>query len=150
MDLKRINTDKKCSRLLDEILGSNYSCNKCQHNSCYSGKDKIKICKKCKTKSTITRDTIFKGVRFGLVKAFAISIKDYGSNYTLKASEVAIEYKLSIKTARNFLIKIRSDKNLIYKIYNKIDINKKENIEPSLENIRELEAYLKRVKLKEN
>ncbi len=139
MTLKNINTEKKCCEALKKIDKAIYSCYKCENGSYYQGKNYFKICRKCKSKSSITRNTIFQDVRFGIVKAFAISFLDYTSNYSLKAIDVSIENNISIKTARNFLSKIRSEKDFVSELVNNIS-KSKDRINTS--NLEKLELFI--------
>jgi hypothetical protein len=73
-------------------------------------------CGKCKKKYSATNGTIFHNLRFGLLKAMRICQKEYNSSFTSKSSEISIEFKITLKSSRLFLRKIRANKDEVSKI----------------------------------
>lgn len=79
------------------------------------------FCKKCKKKYSVTHATILHNVRFGLLKAFKILIKDYNNSFNSKSTEIAKEFKITQKTAWNFLKRIRNNKEKVKDLIEFID-----------------------------
>ena len=113
MDKKKFNTVEKCKKHLFINNSEKFICHKCNGVDFYNGFEFAKICKSCKSKTYITQNTIFHNVRFGLIKAFEITIDCYNSNYNLKCIEVSKNYNITQKTAWVFLNKIRNNKEFI-------------------------------------
>ena len=86
------------------------TCVKCGNEEFYTTiKNFEKACKKCKTRYKTTYNTLFHNVRFGLLKAFHIYIDVVYEEPQPKASELAIRYDLTYKTAYNFKQKVVRD-----------------------------------------
>lgn len=113
MSKKKFNSVEKCKKHLFINNSENFICHKCNGTSFYKNIEFTKICKSCKSKTYITQNTIFHNVRFGIVKAFEITIDCYNSNYNLKSIEVSKKYNITQKTAWHFLNKIRNNKQFI-------------------------------------
>jgi hypothetical protein len=113
LDKKKFNTVEKCKKHLFNNYSEKFKCYKCNGIYFYKGFEFAKICKSCKSKTYITQNTIFHNVRFGIVKAFEITIDYHNSNYTLKSNEVSKNYDITQKTAWYFLDKIRKNKEYI-------------------------------------
>ena len=69
---ERFNTDQKCKEYLSEIKwGNGFHCPICNHDQYFKGyKPFTRVCKKCKRIDSVTTDTLFHKVKFGLHKAF--------------------------------------------------------------------------------
>jgi hypothetical protein len=137
MNKKDINTVLKCKKVLSIINKKEFICFNCNSIEFYKGIAFEKICKSCKSKSFVTQNTIFHNIRFGIVKAFEITIDYYNSNYNLKSVEVSNKYKITQKTAWIFLKKIRNNKDFVEILYN---YKKPTKFEISIEN--KLKIYI--------
>lgn len=113
MNKKKFNSVEKCKHHLFINNSEKFICHKCNGINFYKSIDFTKICKSCKSKTYITHNTIFHNVRFGIVKAFEITIDYYNSSYNLKSIEVSKKYNITQKTAWHFLNKIRNNKEFI-------------------------------------
>ncbi len=89
-------------------------------------------CRKCKKKYSLTNGTIFHNLRFGLLKAMRIIQKEYANSFTTKSSQIAKEFKITLKSSRLFLRKTRANKKEVKKIlelnYKISNALKKQNI----------------------
>jgi len=100
----------------------------------YNVSDFGRVCTKCKNKYSVTNGTIFKNVKFGLLKAFRIVIKEHNNSFTSSSVEVSNEFKITQKTAWNFLNKIRGKQGYVIDLVeflNNSNENKKKQIEKS-------------------
>ena len=86
---------------------------KCGNSDFYNVSGFGRSCTKCKKKYSVTNGTIFHNVRFGFLKAFRIVIREYNNNFTSYKTAIAKEFKISPKTARKFLNKIRNNKEKV-------------------------------------
>ena len=127
MSAKKLKSEDYYKKLLYEITDFEFCCYKCNSEKFYDGKDFVKICKKCKTKTFVTRNTIFHNIRFGLVKAFEIAKEYYKSDYTLSSISVAKKYGITQKTAWKFLHKVNMNTHFIEELFNPVlNKNKKD------------------------
>ena len=74
------------------------------------------MCSECKSKTSVTRDTIFHNLRFGLLKGFKIMDEMEKSNYELSSIDIAREYGITQTTAWKFLKKIKDNKDFVGRI----------------------------------
>ena len=106
-------------------------CYKCGSDDLSSyKKNYIFRCKKCKSKISVTYDTIFHDVRFGLLKAFRIVLEYHEFNYSLSSIKIAKKYNITQKTAWKFLDKIKKNKTEVNKFIsrkNELENNPKVN-----------------------
>lgn len=84
-------------------------CYKCEMDDFYINSDYFLICKNCKSKQTVYRNTFFHNNKIGLTKTIEISIEYYLSNFKLTTVYVSKKYKISQKSASKLLIEIRKD-----------------------------------------
>ncbi len=113
MNKKKFNSVEKCKHHLFINNSEKFICHKCNGINFYKSIDYTKVCKSCKSKTYITQNTIFHNVRFGIVKAFEITIDCYTSSYNLKSTEISNKYNITQKTAWHFLNKIKNNKQFI-------------------------------------
>ena len=135
-----MNSTNNKNRVLDTLFvmnDSDFICHNCNSLLFNLGEDYVKICKICKTKTSITKNTIFDNVRFGLLKAFDIAIEYYNSNYSITSVDISNKYNISQKTAWGYLNKIKENKEFIYKL---IEYNSKK--ESEIQNMVKLKKYL--------
>ena len=121
MKKNKYNTSEKCKKLLLNI-DAVFICYKCGQNEYYEGKEFEKICKSCKSKTSVTRNTLFHNLRFGIVEAFAIAQEFRNSEYTLSSGFVTKKYNITQKTSWNYLKKLKENKNFIEGVFNFITI----------------------------
>jgi hypothetical protein len=110
MNITKFNTPEKCKKILNLISIKDFFCFKCGCTVYYNGIEYERICKKCKSKISITRNTIFHNLRFGIEKAFEIAQEYHNSEYTLTSRFVAKKYNITQKTSWNYLKKIKENK----------------------------------------
>lgn len=120
---KRFNTTRECQKLLYNY-NHRFEC-KCGNKSYFEVSNFGRVCKICKKKYSVTNGTIFHNVRFGLLKAFRIVLKEYNNSFTSSSSKIALDFKITQKTAWIFIDKVRKDKeNVINLIEFKKDSKK--------------------------
>lgn len=98
-------------------------CYKCEIDDFYINSDYLLICKNCKSKQTVYRNTFFHNNKIGLTKTIEISIEYYLSNFKLTTVYVSKEYKISQKSASKLLIEIRKDISISRRINKVSKIN---------------------------
>lgn len=104
----RFKTDEDCRAYLAEIVFSDgFKCRKCGHSKCQIRKNHSRTCNKCSHTQSVTSNTLFHKVKFGLRKAFFICFEMSTSTKGLSASYMAVRYGISENTARLFMHKIR-------------------------------------------
>jgi hypothetical protein len=108
----------------------------------YEVSDFGRVCPNCKKKYSVTNGTAFHKVKFGLLKAFRIVLKDYDESFESSSSKIAIEFKITQKTAWNFLNKIRKDKDYIINLIEFKKGSKELTKRPNKKNIALLQKYL--------
>lgn len=118
----------KCELLSKKILfftffNKSKVCYKCEIDDFYINSDCLLICKNCKSKQTVYRNTFFHNNKIGLTKTIEISIEYYLSNFKLTTVYVSKEYKISQKSASKLLIEIRKDISISRSIYKASKIN---------------------------
>jgi hypothetical protein len=128
----------KCLRILYSYNIDNFSkCKKCGNKKFYIGKKYERICTACKKKTSVTQNTIFENVRFGLVKAFGIIYELHNSNDYLSSITISKRYGITQKSAWLFMNKISNNKNHIQSILN-TDIKTHRSIMYEYENMKKL------------
>lgn len=138
---KNLNKENDIIYILSLLNESTFKCYKCSSSEFHTGKNYVKICKTCKAKTSITKYTLFHNVRFGLIKAFKIAIEYHNSNYSITSVEISKKYKITQKTAWNFLKKVENNKDYIIKL-NKYNSTSKEDIQNQIK----LKKYLNKLK----
>ena len=117
MTEKDFNSEKKCKTLLNNIYGNSFICSKCGNNDFYKGIDYNRICKKCKSNNSITKNTPFHNLRFGLVNGFNIAFECYNSTEKLSSTIISKKYKITQKTAWLFIEKLEKEKSLLESLF---------------------------------
>lgn len=139
----KLKSTRQCKGLLYNY-NHNFKC-KCGCTAKpYEVSDFGRVCSNCKKKYSVTNGTIFHKVKFGLLKAFRIVIKDYDESFESSSSKIAIEFKITQKTAWNFLNKIRKDKDYIINLIEFKKGSKKLTKRPNKKNIALLKKALKK------
>lgn len=108
--MDRFSTEEKCKKYLVDIKWKDgFSCDKCTHSHYWSKKDNryVRVCKGCRHINSVTANTLFHKVKFGLRKAFLIIFEM--STTTKGCSSPVMARKLGInqKTAWLFMSKVR-------------------------------------------
>lgn len=102
-------SEEKCKNYLVGIKWKDgFKCPKCGHTHSWEGvKDYTKVCKSCRHIESVTANTLFHKIKFGLRKAFMI-LFEMGS-YTKSCSSpvMAAKYEINQKTAWLFMSKAR-------------------------------------------
>ncbi len=120
-------TPLKCKIILNifsDLIDTNFlnpkifNCYNCESNEYYDGKEFEKICKVCKARISVTRNTMFHNVRFGIVKAFVIADEYHKSNYSLTSAYLSKKHSISQKTIINYLKKINKNQKYISEVFN--------------------------------
>jgi hypothetical protein len=110
MRLKDVKTERQCRVILYQInLEEDFICQGCNNNVFYIAKNFDKVCKKCKKRRSVTKDTIFENLRFGLLTAFKI-ILNYQTEYKNPTIYFSNKYGISYKTAYSFTLKLHFKK----------------------------------------
>jgi len=126
MRLENVKTERQCRVILYQINPEeDFICKGCNNNEFYVSKNFEKVCKKCKKRRSVTKDTIFENLRFGLLTAFKIIVASHIGNPkpTIYFSK---KYGISYKTAYNFLSKIRGEKKNLEKLLKKDYLTEKQ------------------------
>ena len=101
-------TDQDCRSYLSKVKWeAGYSCRKCKHIAAQIRKDFSRTCNKCSHTESVTADTLFHRVRFGIRKAFFICFEMATSTKSLSATQMGVRYGITEKTARLFMHKVR-------------------------------------------
>ena len=107
-----------CQRALYQIgIDEKFECYRCGNKQHYlNRKDYSKMCTMCKSKTMVTRDTIFHNLRFELLKGFKILDEMEKSNYELTSIGISRKYGITQTTAWKFLKKIKDNKDFVGRI----------------------------------
>ena len=104
----RFKTDDDCKKYLSEIVfASGFKCPKCSHTKSQERKDYSRTCNKCSHTQSVTANTLFHKVKFGIRKAFFICFEMSTSTKSLSANYMSVRYGITETTARLFMHKIR-------------------------------------------
>lgn len=104
----RFNNDEKCKEYLSEIKWSNgFVCRKCKHLECQIRKDFSRTCNICDDTESVTANTLFHKLKFGLLKAFFICFEMSTTSKGLSASQISVRFGIGERTARMFMQKVR-------------------------------------------
>lgn len=105
---KRFRSDQDCRKYLSEIKWSEkYVCRKCGHTKSQVRKDYSRTCNICSDTESVTANTLFHKVKFGLQKAFFICFEMSTTTKSLSASQTAVRFGVRTITARMFMQKVR-------------------------------------------
>jgi transposase-like protein len=104
----RFKTEEDCKKYLSEIVfASGFKCIKCGHDKSQERKNYSRTCNKCSHTQSVTANTLFHKVKFGIRKAFFICFEMATSTKSLSASYMSVRYGITETTARLFMHKIR-------------------------------------------
>jgi len=102
-------SEDKCQAYLANIKWSNgFHCPVCNYNQYFNGyKAHSRVCKKCRRIDSVTANTLFHKVKFGLRKAFWIVFEMSCSTKSISSTQVARRVGITQKTAWLFMHKVR-------------------------------------------
>lgn len=104
----RFKTDDDCKAYLSGItFSAGFKCRKCGHIKSQIRKDYSHTCNRCSDTQSVTSNTLFHKVKFGLRKAFFICFEMSTSTKSLSASYMSVRYGVAENTARLFMHKVR-------------------------------------------
>ena len=105
---ERFKSDEDCKEYLSHMKWSEgYVCLKCGHKASQTRKDFSRVCNKCSHIESVTANTLFHKVKFGIRKAFFICFEMTTTTKSLSASYMAERFGVTEKTARLFMHKVR-------------------------------------------
>lgn len=105
---ERFKTDEDCQLYLAHFKWSEgFECVKCGHSGSQIRRNHSRTCNKCSHTESVTANTLFHKVKFGLRKAFFICFEMATSTKSLSASYVAARFGVTEKTGRLFMHKVR-------------------------------------------
>ncbi len=104
-----------CQRALYQIgIDEKFECYRCGNKQHYlNRKDYSKMCTMCKSKTMVTRDTIFHNLRFGLLKGFKIMDEMEKSDYKLSSVFISRKFGITQSTSWKFLNKVKKNKDFV-------------------------------------
>jgi len=105
---ERFKTDEDCQLYLAHFKwDEGFECVKCGHTGSQIRRNHSRTCNKCSHTESVTANTLFHKVKFGLRKAFFICFEMATSTKSLSASYVAARFGVTEKTGRLFMHKVR-------------------------------------------
>lgn len=105
---EQFKTDDNCKEYLSQIKWKEgYKCVKCGHSASQVRKNFSRTCNKCSHTESVSANTLFHKVKFGLRKAFFICFEMATTTKSLSASYMAVRYTVTERTARLFMHKVR-------------------------------------------
>ncbi len=105
---EQFKTDDNCKEYLSQIKWKEgYKCIKCGHSASQIRKNFSRTCNKCSHTESVSANTLFHKVKFGLRKAFFICFEMATTTKSLSASYMAVRYTVTERTARLFMHKVR-------------------------------------------
>ncbi len=108
--IERFNTSDKCKEYIAHYKWKNgFVCPKCGHTHYWHKKDDpyTKVCKACRHAESVTANTLFHKVKFGLPKAFYILFEMSMTTKSCSSPVLARKYEINQKTAWLFMSKVR-------------------------------------------
>lgn len=108
--IDRFNNEEKCKKYLADIKWANgFTCSKCSHTHYWHKKDNpyVRVCKGCRHIESVTANTLFHKVKFGLKKAFLIIFEMSTTTKGCSSPVIARKYGVNQKTAWLFMSKVR-------------------------------------------
>lgn len=108
--MDRFPNDEKCKEYLAQIKWADgFTCSKCSGNTFWQPKNEPfhKVCKSCRHKESVTANTLFHKVKFGLRKAFLIIFEMSTTTKSVSAEVMSRKYSVNRKTAWLFMHKVR-------------------------------------------
>ena len=105
---EQFKTDKECQEYLAHFKWSEgFKCVKCGHARSQVRRNYSRTCNICSHTESVTANTLFHKVKFGLRKAFFICFEMSTTTKSLSASYVAVRFGVTEKTGRLFMHKVR-------------------------------------------
>lgn len=105
---ERFKTDEDCMDYLAHFKWKDgFSCVKCGHRGAQIRKNYSRTCNKCSHTESVTANTLFHKVKFGIRKAFFICFEMATTTKSLSANYVSDRFGVTQKTARLFMHKVR-------------------------------------------
>lgn len=105
---ERFKTDEDCQLYLAHFKWSGgFKCVKCGHSRSQVRRNHSRTCNICSHTESVTANTLFHKVKFGLRKAFFICFEMATTTKSLSATQVAARFGITEKTARLFMHKVR-------------------------------------------
>lgn len=108
--MDRFSNEEKCKEYLATIKWRDgFLCSKCGQDRCWENKNNafVKVCKNCRHIESVTANTLFHKVKFGLRKAFLIIFEMSTTTKSCSALTMAAKYGVNRKTAWLFMHKVR-------------------------------------------
>jgi len=102
--------DEKCKDYLAQIKwSSGFLCSKCNHTAYWEKKNYpyVRVCKNCRHIESVTANTLFHKVKFGLRKAFMILLDMSTTTKGCSSPVLARKYGINQKSAWLFMSKVR-------------------------------------------
>lgn len=105
---ERFKSDEDCKEYLSILKWKEgYICRKCCHKKSQVRKDFSRSCNICSDTESITANTLFHKVKFGLRKAFFICYEMSTTAKSLSAMQMSVRYGVQQNTARLFMHNVR-------------------------------------------
>ncbi|MDA3879753.1 MAG: IS1595 family transposase, partial [Prolixibacteraceae bacterium] len=105
---ERFKTDENCQLYLAHFKWlDGFECVKCGHSGSQIRRNHSRTCNKCSHTESVTANTLFHKVKFGLRKSFFICFEMATTTKSLSASYVAVRFGVTEKTGRLFMHKVR-------------------------------------------
>lgn len=105
---EQFKTDDNCKEYLAQVKWKEgYSCKKCSNKTSQIRRDYSRTCNRCSHTESVSANTLFHKVKFGIRKAFFICFEMSTSTKSLSASYMGVRYGVTEKTARLFMHKVR-------------------------------------------
>ncbi|MEM7109015.1 MAG: IS1595 family transposase, partial [Bacteroidota bacterium] len=101
-------SDETCLAYLEKHKhATEYKCKRCGHDHFWPGKKLARVCKSCRYSESVTANTLFHKVKFGLRKAFYILFEMSTTTKSASSVMMAQKYEVTQKTAWLFMSKVR-------------------------------------------
>lgn len=101
-------SDQTCLAYLEKYKhAKKYQCKRCGHDQFWAGPKLGKVCKSCRYNESVTANTLFHKVKFGLRKAFYILFEMSTTTKSVSSIVMAQKYEITQKTAWLFMSKVR-------------------------------------------
>ncbi len=105
---ERFKIDEDCQLYLAHFKWSEgFKCVKCGHSRSQVRRNHSRTCNICSHTESVTANTLFHKVKFGLRKAFFICFEMATTTKSLSATQVGVRFGITEKTARLFMHKVR-------------------------------------------
>lgn len=108
--MDRFSNEEKCKEYLLELKwGAGFKCDKCNHLHYWKkkGNPYARVCKSCRHINSVTANTLFHKVKFGLRKAFLILFEMSTTTKGCSSPVIARKYGINQKSAWLFMSKVR-------------------------------------------